>query len=59
MVAAWLDGVFFPANHARLRGARDRLMAWLDAQGVPHTTPLSTFYVWADLSKVCAQDGYE
>lgn len=51
--ADWIDDVFLPTNHRRLKAARDHLLSMLDEIGVPYIKPRAGFFVLVDFSKVC------
>jgi len=46
----WIEKVFIPENHRRLKAARDHLLALLDSIGVRYIKPRSGFFVLVDFS---------
>ncbi|CAD5232082.1 unnamed protein product [Bursaphelenchus xylophilus] len=55
----WIEKVFIPENHKRLRHARDILCGHLDSINVPYIKPRSGFFVLVDFSKYLPEQTFE
>lgn len=47
----WFEQVYLPENLRRLKISRDKLLSFLESQGIPYVKPRAGFYVLADFSK--------
>lgn len=48
----WINQVYLPENHARLKAAHAYVSGELRALGVPFLSRGAGFFIWADLRKV-------
>ena len=51
-LADWLDNVFIPTNHSRLRECHGMLCEFLERMKIPFLKRGSGLYVWADFREV-------
>ncbi|XP_032804894.2 1-aminocyclopropane-1-carboxylate synthase-like protein 1 [Petromyzon marinus] len=54
----WIDRVFLPTNHERLRKAHRYMTDRLRAMGVPYLERASGLYVWADFRQFLQSDTF-
>ncbi|XP_049636664.1 1-aminocyclopropane-1-carboxylate synthase-like protein 1 [Suncus etruscus] len=55
----WIDQVYLPENHARLKAAHAFVSAELRALGVPFLKRGAGFFIWVDLRKYLSEGTFE
>lgn len=48
----WINQVYLPENHARLKAAHSYVAGELRALGIPFLSRGAGFFIWVDLRKV-------
>ncbi|KAF7638372.1 Aminotran_1_2 domain-containing protein [Meloidogyne graminicola] len=55
----WFEQIYLPENLCRLKSARDRIISFLESQGIPYVRPRAGFYILADFSKFMDEQSIE
>ncbi|KAM7084918.1 1-aminocyclopropane-1-carboxylate synthase-like protein 1 [Molossus nigricans] len=55
----WIDQVYLPENHARLKAAHSYVSRELRALGIPFLSRGAGFFIWADLRKYLPEATFE
>lgn len=56
--ADWINQVYLPENHARLKAAHTYVSEDLRALGIPFVSRGAGFFIWVDLRKVMQVVGW-
>lgn len=57
--ADWINQVYLPENHARLKAAHTYVSEDLRALGIPFVSRGAGFFIWVDLRKVMQVAGWD